>query len=261
MSSGSFIVHSGGKLVDRVEVERVATPPATESWCPIPHGRVVELVKSAMAELGMEIANEQYALANEGNRFFALFDLRGGHDDYNLVLGLRNSHDKTFPAALSLGSRVFVCDNLAFSGEVQIARRHTRYIERDFPALVSKATAALVNQRGIQEKRIETYKGFGFDDGAAHDFIVRAARAGSFPGSDILNVAKEWHEPSYPDFKPRTAWSLFNAFTEVGKKWGRALPSRTQRLHGMFDNVCGVAGSLAALKEAANEDVEVIVNN
>jgi hypothetical protein len=33
------------------------------------------------------------------------------------VLGLRNSHDKRFPAGLVGGSAVFVCDNLAFSGE------------------------------------------------------------------------------------------------------------------------------------------------
>ena len=35
-------------------------------------------------------------------------ELANGHteDDYGLVLGLRNSHDKTFPASLALGSQV-----------------------------------------------------------------------------------------------------------------------------------------------------------
>jgi hypothetical protein len=28
------------------------------------------------------------------------------------VIGLRNSHDKSFPAAIAMGSSVFCCDNL-----------------------------------------------------------------------------------------------------------------------------------------------------
>ena len=67
-----------------------------------------------------------------------------GHaqDDYGLVIGLRNSHDKSFPASIALGSGVFVCDNLAFSAEVTIARRHTRFIERDLPRVVHTAVGA-----------------------------------------------------------------------------------------------------------------------
>jgi hypothetical protein len=177
-----------------------------------------------MAEMGLVIAAEQYALAKDGNRFFALFDLKGEQSDYNLVLGLRNSHDKTFPAAVSLGSRVFVCDNLAFSGEIQIARRHTRYIERDLPAIVAKATAALIDQRMVAHKRIDAYKGFGFDDKSAHDLIVTAARNNLFPSSDILAIANEWHKPSHPEFEPRTGWSLFNAHTEGGQALGQQPP-------------------------------------
>lgn len=144
MSNGTFMVHSGGSLVERVEVQRVVTPTPTESWCPIAHDKLVDLVQVAMRDMGLGIAREQYALAKDGNRFFALFDLKGSTPDYDLVFGLRNSHDKTFPAALSLGSRVFVCDNLAFSGEVQIARKHTRHIERDLPALVVKTPDKII---------------------------------------------------------------------------------------------------------------------
>jgi len=44
-----------------------------------------------------------------------------------VALGLRNSHDKSFSLALTVGFRVFVCDNLAFIGDFQavIAKKHT----------------------------------------------------------------------------------------------------------------------------------------
>jgi len=45
--------------------------------------------------------------------------------DFALVVGLRNSHDKSFPAGLVIGASVLVCDNLSFSGEVRLARKHT----------------------------------------------------------------------------------------------------------------------------------------
>jgi hypothetical protein len=40
-------------------------------------------------------------------------------EDFGLVAGVRNSHDKSFPASLVLGASMFVCDNLSFSGEVK----------------------------------------------------------------------------------------------------------------------------------------------
>lgn len=40
----------------------------------------------------------------------------------------------------------------------------------------------------------------------------------------------------------RTAWRLFNGFTEVIKGRNLAvLPKRTQVLHGLMDSACGIA--------------------
>jgi len=55
--------------------------------------------------------------------------------DYAWIVGLRNSHDKTYPAGLVAGSKVFVCDNLCFSGEVRLSRKHTRHAVRDLKHL------------------------------------------------------------------------------------------------------------------------------
>ena len=79
----------------------------------------------------------------------------GGGGDYAFVVGLRNSHDQSFPASLVIGSAVFVCDNLAFSGEVVLARRHTRFIVRDLPEMVDRAGGRLGELRVNQDRRIE----------------------------------------------------------------------------------------------------------
>jgi hypothetical protein len=51
----------------------------------------------------------------------------------------------------------------------------------------------------------------------AHHLMVEAIRARVLPASRLPKVIEAWEEPPHPEFAPRTAWSLFNAFTEVQK--------------------------------------------
>jgi hypothetical protein len=47
--------------------------------------------------------------------------------------------------------------------------------------------------------------------------MVEAIRANVLPASRLPKVIEAWEEPQHEEFAPRTAWSLFNAFTEVQK--------------------------------------------
>jgi hypothetical protein len=65
-----------------------------------------------------------------------------------------NSHDKTFPAGIIAGSCVFICVNLAFSGKVKLARKHTIYITSDLPRLVQGVVARLMERWHHQDTRL-----------------------------------------------------------------------------------------------------------
>ncbi len=56
----------------------------------------------------------------------------------------------------------------------------------------------------------------------------------------IPAIIKEWREPTYAEFSERSAWSMFNAFTEVLKGNLVELPKRTEVLHGLFDAQVGL---------------------
>jgi hypothetical protein len=191
---------------------------------------------------GLHIIQEAHGLWRGGLRYFGLMEVRDGTnaDDFGLVVGLRNSHDKSFPAALALGSRVFVCDNLAFSGEVKLSRKHTKHIWRDLPGLVERAVGRLADLRDLQTRRIDAYKASPLtDERIVHDLVVRAVYAQALPATQVVDVVNEWRRPR-PEFQPRTAWSLFNAFTEVLKGSLTLLPTRTQALHGLLDSHVGL---------------------
>jgi len=75
-------------------------------------------------------------------------------------------------------------------------------------------------------------------DAQASHFILSAYRRGIISTLQLPGVCKEWEEPSHDDFKPRNAWSLFNAFTEVLKPRSITAPqafvAQTIRLNGLI---------------------------
>jgi hypothetical protein len=239
----NLCLHCGGKEVSRDALEAVRTPPPTATWMPIPHALLVDRVRDTLSRSGLSIVAEAHGLARDGDRYFGLLQVANGEnaDDYGLVVGIRNSHDQSFPAALALGSGVFVCDNLAFSGEVKLARKHTRYIERDLAGLVDKAVGLLGDHRHGQDLRIAAYKRHEVSDPQAHDALINALDARIIGATQLPKVLEEWRAPSHPDFRPRTAWSLFNCFTEVLKGNANLCLPRSQKLHGLMDSLCGIA--------------------
>lgn len=248
MKALNLMLHAGGQAVDAAALAAVATPDPTQSWHPIPHAMLVDRVKDTLVGRGIKVVGEAHGLARDGARYFGLLQVAGGDgasaldgNDYGLIVGVRNSHDQTFPAALALGSGVFVCDNLAFSGEVKLARKHTRYIERDLTGLVDRAVGLLGDHRRGQDLRIAAYKTEDLTDIQAHDILVHALDAGVIGACQLPRVLAEWRAPKHPEFEPRTAWSLFNGFTEIIKGNASASLHRTQKLHGLMDTVCGLA--------------------
>jgi hypothetical protein len=240
---GGLILHCGGKLVDLEEVRASATPAPSGAHYPIPHTRILDLAVAGLEQQGLTVIGGEHALANDDMRYFGLLRLANGtnHGDFELIAALRNTHDKSFSASLAIGSRVFVCDNLAFSGEVTFARKHTRFALSDMPRLVTDALGRLGTLKRSQEIRIDGYKNADLADDQAYATIVRASIAKVIPNAKIREVVEQWHEPLHEEFMPRTGWSLFNSFTEVLKSYPvEQAPARTQILHGLMDSACGL---------------------
>jgi hypothetical protein len=134
------------------------------------------------------------------------------------------------------GAQVFVCDNLSFSGDVKIARKHTRFILRDLPFLTQQAIGGVMERWHHQDQRISAYKGKNVTNRSAHDLIIRSTDVGACTTRQIPAILQEWRNPRHEEFQPRTLWSLFNSVTEVQKTNLDALPTRTEALHGLLDS-------------------------
>lgn len=243
--SPNLILHCGAHTASLKDVKTIPTPPATDSWCPIPHHELITTVQKTLASSRLKIGTQAHSLSHDGMRYFGLMEVtakRKNSDDYCWVLGLRNSHDKTFPAGIVAGASVFVCDNLSFSGEIKFARKHTRFINRDLPQLVERSIGLLMSKWHDQDKRIAAYKEAEISEVDAHDLIIRATDVGVCSNRFIPSLLREWRKPRYEAFASRNVWSLFNAFTESLKSGNLAeLPKRTEALHGLMDTHVGLA--------------------
>jgi hypothetical protein len=239
----NLILHCGAHAVELDQVGRVNTPKSTSTWHPIPHHQLINTVQRTLAATNLSIGSQAHSLTHDGSRYFGLMEIRSrkANADYTWVLGLRNSHDKMFPAGIVAGASVLICDNLSFSGEVKFARKHTRFINRDLPQLVSRAVGMLHEKWNQQDRRITAYKDHGLADQAAHDLVIRSVDVGVCANSYIPEVLREWRQPRHDAFEERNVWSLFNAFTETLKQASLAeLPKRTLALHGLLDVAVGL---------------------
>ncbi len=240
-----MLLHCGGQIIERDALFEIETPRPTETWFPLPHRHLVEEVESQLIETGFDLLRSTHAVSHDGNRYFGVLEVspQGNNvsNGHGWVVGLRNSHDKRFPAGLVAGTRVFVCDNLSFSGLIQIRRKHTRFAVRDLRQLTARAVGQLGERLVGMETRITAYHNLQLTSSQAHDLVVRATDCRAITTSQIPEVLAHWRKPGHEEFRPRNGWSLWNACTEVFKSVNpHTAIARCEALHGLFDGVSGV---------------------
>jgi len=246
MENSRLLLHCGAGNVDRSDLGDVELPVETRSYCPVPHDALVNEVTEAMEFHKYDIQRESHALSHSGQRYFGLLELHSDnlvHDNaYNVSIGVRNSHDKKFPAGIVVGARVFVCDNLSFSGEIQLSRRHTRHIIRDLPNLVGRTIMKIGGHLQNQQRQFSDYQARDLTDDRARSLIVECVKRGAIGCTHLPRVLEQWEKPNNNAFEEKNVWRLFNAVTEVAKSWtGENVVRRTQLLHGICDAEVGFA--------------------
>ena len=237
-------------LVSLDQVANVPTPPVEYrkkenaqgvrniSYQPVAHHDVVNRTRDSLAKSGFTIQDEVHSLARDDKHYFGLFAVDHPNreaSDRGCVVGVRNSHDKTFPAGLCAGDAPFVCDNLIFTNTIKLARRHTCNILNDLDFMINRALGKLFGFWHGQDSRIDAYKNRTLGNVYANDLIIKAAQAGALPKSKIIDVVNQWESSDHPEFWDRNVNSLYNAFTEVYKGNLVQLPNRSDALHSVLD--------------------------
>ncbi len=238
----NFMVHCGGTEVERTKLAEVPVPETTRTYNPIPFDQFTDLIEHTLKSQNFQLGQQIFALSKENQRMFGMAELlcNVGNAIYATVCGWRSSYDKSFPASFTVGSHVFVCDNLAFCGEIVIARRNTQKIMRDLPGLIMEAVSQVSTMQAGMETRYGMYQDKTLKDALANHLIIEMLKRGIINTQRVEKVVNEYYEPSHEEFneKGKSDWTLFNAATETLKGVGLyRLPQATTALHGLCDEV------------------------
>jgi hypothetical protein len=144
-------------------------------------------------------------------------------------LGLRNSHDKSFPIGIAIGNRVFVCDNLAFIGDHVIRRKHTIKAKRELPGLVTEIVQPLQAQRIAQNQKLLAYQASPLTDELADHAILNMYRQDIIGVQRIADVLEQWERPGgeKPVEQRHLMLQLLALMAELNSKLESLLPKRT----------------------------------
>lgn len=219
----NLILHAGGWDASPLDLDAVPQPQLPQTYQPVPYNRLIDEVLAQIPRFHLRVEKEQYALARGGMQMFGVLSCSNGRpaqDDYCLAIGVRSSYDRSLSVQLVAGIRVFVCDNLAFAGEVHTRRKHTAHALRDLPSLVYEMLTQAAGQRSHMDQEIAALKGVELQPATAHHLLIEALRGRIVTAARLPNVLREWEKPRHEQFQVRTAWSLLNAFTEVAKEAG-----------------------------------------
>jgi len=219
MSETSTLIGYGGRTIGREEPTLVPTRAPTETHRPIPHHEIVHALVETLGFRHIGVVHDEYAVSLDGMKVFGVLNLATEMEGCRFSIGLRNSHDKSMRLAMTCGYRVFVCSNMVFAGDfTPVLAKHTK----SFNLIDTLAVGVDRIQRSFEPMRrqAESWRQTLVTDAQAKLIFYAAFVDGKLdaPRSLLADVHRLYFEPEYPEFSPRTMWSLSNAFTSAFKK-------------------------------------------
>lgn len=224
MENAKLLSHVNTDIVTRDQLRAVPAPIPTQTFKPVPHIELVEMLGRVLEAHDMKIREEKFALRRDGSVLFGVLELAYGETlDGVAALGLRTANDKSMSIQICAGLTVFVCDNMVFRGDlIALKRKHTSGLN-----LREELTAGILRYQehfGFLTQEIGGLKERILQDIEAKALMHDVFAKGFMPLRFLPEVSRSYFDPQIPDFEPRTAWSLHNAFTAATK----AMPLSTR---------------------------------
>lgn len=234
--TGTLCAHTkGSRIVTPAELEVLPAPVPQGPWHkPIPHFDVVTALHAEADRRSLEIVRQEWALAKNDQRLFGVIEFEGRHKVDGIEnawsFGIRNSIDCSIALQGVAGTRTFVCDNLALSGEAFVlSRKNTLHVH--LGSIIRRAYDRYLRE---QERVDATWKVLAespIDDDRAKAIILDAfvkenvAAVKYLPAVANEYFARKWHfgpanaiTDEHPDTEPRTKAGLLGSFTRTFKE-------------------------------------------
>jgi hypothetical protein len=237
----AVLSHSASRVVTVEELAAMPTGPSLgPQHRPVPHVQLVSAVKQAFEQRGYAVERELFTVSHDTARLFGTLDLIpttgapvvDGFDS-GMAVGLRHANDKAFALGVIAGMRVFVCDNLAFSGGDRLLRRkHTTGL--DLVAEINRGMDRTFASYAHMARLVDRMRDTQLSDREAKLLMYDLALEGHVVSPSQLGKVHGWYftpelvagdsdrERGFADVQPRSAWGVMNAVTRVARDYPQA---------------------------------------
>jgi hypothetical protein len=213
-----LMAHAGASKLTRDQLVEILPPEATDTHKPIAHAELVKSVVEGLSFRHINVVRDEYAVSEDGMKLFGVLDLETTFEGCRFSLGLRNANDKSMRLALTVGYRVFVCDNMAFHGDfTPVLAKHSKHF--NLMDTIDMGLGRMQRNFAPMQKQVEGWRGHQLTDHDAKLVIYKAFIEGDLdvPRHLVRKVHDLYFDPQYPEFAARTMWSLTNSFTSAFK--------------------------------------------
>ncbi len=223
-----LMTHCGARRISRADLVQLPAPQALGSrHRPLPHHALVDAIRSEAAARGLSVAREEYAVNRGGAALFGVMDLVGegvqtralSVPGGGIALGLRSSTDESIAIGICSGARTFVCDNMAFAGDVfALKRKSTTGLNLD--RTIVDAFDRFLDHSTRFVAALERLQNSALSDADAREVIYDATARQVIPLRLFPEVHRNYFEidrEARPECVERTSLGLHSAFTRAFK--------------------------------------------
>mgnify|MGYP000173943282 CR=1 FL=1 len=218
-----LLTNCGSKRCSMEELQQIPEPEATKTYTPLSHFDFAYNVKQVASDLLKDhvFDEEQYALGANGKRLFGVLTFTPKWEEIhelNVAIGLRNSYDRSMSAGVAVGNSVLVCDNLMFSSNIVVMRKHQgKNMHEDLHSQIIAAIYKMQHQFTRLSEDVQRMKQIPLNRRQKFEYLGLLTGEGILSPTQSSKAYREVWEPSHEEFKEDRLWSAYNAATEALK--------------------------------------------
>lgn len=208
------------RVTDINNLSDIKHAPLCPRHVPVSHYDAIVSFKNQLEEYNIQVLNESIVISPDTYRLMYLADIADKNaKEYVYQVGFINNNDKSKAFTGLAGIKVLINDAQMHYSDGSYKTRHTTNVKEMLYERNAHIITWFKEFYTEYSGKIEKFKNIKVTDEILGAVILAYIRNRyTLSSTNIKNIVKEYDNPKYDEFKPRTIWSLQNTTNEVFKK-------------------------------------------
>lgn len=236
---------------DFVRWQDAVVPEQTDTYMPVSHEDLLDLVDNRLFVTGYEVNNRNIEQNHDGTTIIAHFIVKKeDHPDFTQEFAVVSDYKKRKAIMFASGGHVFICGNGMVVSEVTIVRKHT---SRVWEELTEKCDEAIEKMEENWEKMLDDIylmASIGLTLTQKSELLGRMLIEEKILSiTEVSKVVAEIKKPTHDYSSRDSLWELYNYCTFILKD--AHIMRKTKALKSLHDFLVGFAEDHAIVNDVS----------